>query len=670
MHRRDKTTDVMAQHLAQCFVYLCAASLAAERITELRLYHHKGRLRVRAFVIVSHESLIVVRKEVEHILPKFTLLIVPVFALDRAVRFERDIRHGIVVNSRLEILVREICFIRAHFSHREVLSGGINQRLEVWSVVGISIGDFNGCHNVGFHAAHEMYFKPFLLFPYLAVEVFSLHPLNEATGRKSRRICGKGCFDRCKRQTAFFYQHLQVVSEHLRFKVVKYTVIAGNVRDVALSLCVRQVRHKAASRNGAIDLVSHRKEHILKRQETTPCAVLCGRADALTELVKQVEEKPLLVHLRSMVRRPVRLRVSLSGDFDRLRCGRFNSAVNFRFRDYFALALDGDFYSVDMLAGLASELVVSAGTIGQVWTDFVFTFAALTWDKVKATFFNDSCSISYLTTFCFACRHNVSSLGKDTGEAYNLGCLGHIASAVWLNAVGEVDASPSAALLAEGVRFELTERCLYHRSLVSKASGFDRSPSPPLTSSFLFLFFCDSCCSPRFSPLALFFSKTSQRFFHWLCLVALHQPIARLSANFKRVCLSALYKPFQDCVDRGKRIRLLTEIIMNLLKRVQNISWSYKPIHRRQNYATSISKTKPGNLVGCQSSNQLHRLFSAENHQTINGLRQLRQLSFDFLALIINLFSPVSQLIVFNAGGEKSFFVIVLGHNQSSGKGV
>ena len=33
MHRRDKTTDVMAKYLAKCFVDLCAADLAQERIT-------------------------------------------------------------------------------------------------------------------------------------------------------------------------------------------------------------------------------------------------------------------------------------------------------------------------------------------------------------------------------------------------------------------------------------------------------------------------------------------------------------------------------------------------------------------------------------------------------------------------------------------------------------
>jgi hypothetical protein len=71
----NKATDVVAENLAQRFVYLRRLALAPQTVAELRLYHAKGRLDVRALVVVLHELFRVVRVEVKHGLPGFCLKI-------------------------------------------------------------------------------------------------------------------------------------------------------------------------------------------------------------------------------------------------------------------------------------------------------------------------------------------------------------------------------------------------------------------------------------------------------------------------------------------------------------------------------------------------------------------------------------------------------------------
>jgi hypothetical protein len=58
MHRTYKDNDIVTKHLAECFVYLCAAGLASQAVSELRLYHVKGRLHIASLVIALHELLL------------------------------------------------------------------------------------------------------------------------------------------------------------------------------------------------------------------------------------------------------------------------------------------------------------------------------------------------------------------------------------------------------------------------------------------------------------------------------------------------------------------------------------------------------------------------------------------------------------------------------------
>ena len=69
-------------------------------------------------------------------------------------------------------------------------------------------------------------------------------------------------------------------------------------------------------------------------------------------------------------------------------------------------------------------------------------------NEPETTIAGDLSAGGYLLALLLSEFHSVlSSLGLHTGEAYNLGCLGHIASAVWLNVRGEAPTSPLTALM-------------------------------------------------------------------------------------------------------------------------------------------------------------------------------------------------------------------------------
>ena len=69
MHRRDKTTDVMTQHLTERFVYLCSTGLASDLISKLRLNHVEATLNIRALVVILHKPLLIVLEVMKHLFP-------------------------------------------------------------------------------------------------------------------------------------------------------------------------------------------------------------------------------------------------------------------------------------------------------------------------------------------------------------------------------------------------------------------------------------------------------------------------------------------------------------------------------------------------------------------------------------------------------------------------
>ncbi len=81
MHRTYQTTDVMAEHLAERFVNLCAAGLTSKRISELRLNHHKRTLYIRALVVILHEPISIVLIEAFSLAQKSSICPLPCIAI-------------------------------------------------------------------------------------------------------------------------------------------------------------------------------------------------------------------------------------------------------------------------------------------------------------------------------------------------------------------------------------------------------------------------------------------------------------------------------------------------------------------------------------------------------------------------------------------------------------
>ena len=77
-------------------------------------------------MIILHEAFLIVSVEVIHLLPERALAVH--LGVGVAVGLEGDERRGLMINNVPQILFRQIRFIRAHLSKREVLRGRVNQR--------------------------------------------------------------------------------------------------------------------------------------------------------------------------------------------------------------------------------------------------------------------------------------------------------------------------------------------------------------------------------------------------------------------------------------------------------------------------------------------------------------------------------------------------------------
>lgn len=106
MHRRDKTTDIVTEHLAQRFIDLRSPRLAPQPVAKLRLYHHEGGFNITSLVVLLHESLGVVREVVIHLSPEGGLVVA--LRVDGAVGLESDVRHRMSINYGLHVLCAAI----------------------------------------------------------------------------------------------------------------------------------------------------------------------------------------------------------------------------------------------------------------------------------------------------------------------------------------------------------------------------------------------------------------------------------------------------------------------------------------------------------------------------------------------------------------------------------
>ena len=156
---------------------------------------------------------------------------------------------------------------------------------------------------LSFDAAHQMDLDPFAFANQCGVFVLRVHPLKEAAGGKARRVNREIRLNSLQRQAAFFDQHLEVGSQHFVFEVARNRIVVSGLRKIALALSVPQVRHKAPSRHGRVDLERAREDHVLKRQSGAT-HFLRWTTDTLAQLGKQSLKLILFVSLRFVVRGP------------------------------------------------------------------------------------------------------------------------------------------------------------------------------------------------------------------------------------------------------------------------------------------------------------------------------------------------------------------------------
>ena len=165
----------MCQDFAKGFVDLCRSGLASKAVAKLRLDHVERGFDVGSFVIALHEAFLIVGIEVEHSFPNRRVVLA-----SRAVRLESDERLRVMVCYYLQIVARQIGFVRAHLGHREVASGCLNQSRELRTIVSIGFRDFDAGNDVGFDSAHQVNLDPVMPIHERLVAVLCFDPLNEA----------------------------------------------------------------------------------------------------------------------------------------------------------------------------------------------------------------------------------------------------------------------------------------------------------------------------------------------------------------------------------------------------------------------------------------------------------------------------------------------------------
>jgi hypothetical protein len=414
--------------------------------------------------------ILIVGVVVKESLPK-----IATFASGATVRLERYKRHRVVINDRSQVVARQIGFVSAHLADSEVASRGLDQAFELRRVGSVRVGNFDTRDYVGFDSAHQMHLDPVVSFHQFRIGVLGFRPLNKTTSSEAGRVNGEITFDSLQRQAANFDQLFQERRQGWILKVAGNRSVVRGFRKESLAVRVSQVRSETASRERRIDFERAGKDHVSQGNARTP-ERLDRFFDAFAEFIKQREKALLLVALRPVVGRPFLL-VGFP-DGDSLSDGLCLAVIG-------VLAANHYFSRVDVLASLLScnEVRASALRVRGIRLDDVGVLTTFGLGRNKP-------SVPVVATLQFGSSGNhqaaffsfllfvhcvLTFLGKDTAEAYN-SVADCIASAVWLNAGAEVDASASVAMV-EGVGFEPTKP----DGLPERQSGaINHSATPPL----------------------------------------------------------------------------------------------------------------------------------------------------------------------------------------------
>ena len=255
-----------------------------------------------------------------------------------------------MVYDDLKVVFRQVGFVGADFLHHEASARRFDERLEVVSVVRVTLRDFNRRDDVRLDAAHQVNLDPIALRHDFRIAVLRVNPLVKATGRKARRVNRKLGLNRLQRQTAFLNEHCEHWRQRRVFEIARNRIVVRRLREMALVLCVAQIGHEAPTGHARINLERAGENNIGKRQCWTVCS-LWWFVYAVAQVSEQLDKLFFFAALRFVVAAPFLLVGFLYNE-------SFGQGLSLTVIGVFAL--NGKRDREQMLAGLLSCLKVRA----------------------------------------------------------------------------------------------------------------------------------------------------------------------------------------------------------------------------------------------------------------------------------------------------------------------
>jgi len=101
-----------------------------------------------------------------------------------AIGFERNKGHRVVINDCLQVVARQVGFVGAHLAHGEVARRGLNQPLELRTVISVCVRNLNTGNDVGLYSTHQVDLNPLVLFQQFRIGVFGISSIERTAIQK------------------------------------------------------------------------------------------------------------------------------------------------------------------------------------------------------------------------------------------------------------------------------------------------------------------------------------------------------------------------------------------------------------------------------------------------------------------------------------------------------
>src|SRR5579859_3157214 len=372
----NQAADVVAQELAQDFIFHGGVRLAPNVVPELCLDHAERRFDVAPLVIVLEEFFPMEAVVVEHPVPD-------AIAVGAAVHLERDVGCRADFLQQSKVFLAEIRLVARDFLDGEVFGRFLYQRHELRAIVGVAVRDEDGRNDIRFHPTNGVGLHPILTRALNSV--FLVIPAYEPGRAEPGGIGSEDGFDRLQRQTALENQLLKDRREGVVLKERAHLHGRHRVDGVVLFVSVRKVTRKAARRERAVDLEGHGENRVPIPMRLVSAQSQRGRPlDGTAQVGEQFLKAMLLRALGKVVGGPVLFVGRSLRDNDRVDGKRLVAAVTFADKAG----------RVDVLARLRveSKVLAIAGLLSGLQDDVVQACAALRRNQPHAVLVADSAS--------------------------------------------------------------------------------------------------------------------------------------------------------------------------------------------------------------------------------------------------------------------------------------